>query len=181
KRESGELVYDGAIGCLEEATFAYGGGKPKEVGESAFAYASDLRCATFADSFAVIGANAFYGSGLFSVSIGKGVTSIGEGAFSACHNLTKFSVSQENPCFASEDGVLFGVDGEDAVLLCFPSGYRGDYTLPAFVNIGGKSRKVTRIATSAIVCAHELTRFSLPTGVTVGENNFIDCPKAVVV
>jgi len=46
-------------------------------------------------------------------------------------NLTTITVAPDNPVYASRDGVLF--DKEGKTLLCYPTGRKGAYTIPASV------------------------------------------------
>ena len=54
-----------------------------------------------------IGVLAFDGrSGVTNISIGSGVTSIGEQAFIACYGLTAITVNMANPAYSSVAGVF---------------------------------------------------------------------------
>ncbi|WP_373835383.1 leucine-rich repeat domain-containing protein [Bacteroides heparinolyticus] len=76
-----------------------------------------------------IGNSAFNScSALESVKIGKDVTKIGKGAFTNCPKIKAFDVAEENTHYKSKDGVIFTED--DKVLLIYPSGKEGVYTVP---------------------------------------------------
>ena len=64
-----------------------------EIGEYAFAYCSGLTSLTLPDGITSIGSRAFYGcSGLTSLTLPAGITSIGEYAFSGCSGLTSLNL-----------------------------------------------------------------------------------------
>src|ERR1035438_3637731 len=78
------------------------------------------------------GINAFQGcSGLTSVTISGIVTSIGGGAFMDCSGLTAITVAAQNPAYASISGVLF--NRSQTMLIAWPGGNGGDYTIPGSV------------------------------------------------
>ncbi|HXF10713.1 MAG TPA: leucine-rich repeat domain-containing protein, partial [Desulfuromonadaceae bacterium] len=68
---------------------------------------------------------------LTSVAIPSSVTSIGNSAFYICPGLKEINVDPQNPAYSSVDGVLFNKDR--SVLIAFPGGWVGDYTMPAGV------------------------------------------------
>ena len=64
-----------------------------EIGEYAFAYCSGLTSLTLPDGITSIGDDTFYGcSGLTSLTLPAGITSIGEFAFSYCSGLTSLTL-----------------------------------------------------------------------------------------
>ena len=67
---------------------------------------------------------------------GKPVTKIGESAFWGCSSLTSIEVGKGNSEYSSEDGVLF--DKNKTVLIQFPAGKSGHYTIPDSVNSIGE-------------------------------------------
>ena len=68
-----------------------------------------------------IGENAFYGSeNLAGIAIPGSVISVSKGAFDMCRGLRRIEVADENPVYASFDGVLY--DTQQKVLLAYPAG-----------------------------------------------------------
>ena len=64
-----------------------------EIGEYAFAYCSGLTSLTLPDGITSIGSRAFYGcSGLTSLTLPAGITEIGESTFSNCSGLTSLTL-----------------------------------------------------------------------------------------
>ena len=135
------------------------------IDDLAFYYCSRLASITIPAGVRSIGAHAFEWSGLTSVTLSKSVTNIGFAAFSHCYDLTQIHVANENPTFASEDGVLFSKD--KTTLLGFPGGRAGGYEIPGFV---------TRIANAAFSNSISLTSVTIPNSVnTIGEHAFYYC------
>ncbi|MBR0277396.1 MAG: leucine-rich repeat domain-containing protein, partial [Clostridia bacterium] len=97
---------------------------------SVFYHCSNLSRVTIPDSVTRIGGWAFLDcTDLASVTIGSGVTYIGPYAFGGCSSLTTIEVSENNPNYSSQDGVLF--DKGKKKLLVYPSGNeRTEYTIP---------------------------------------------------
>lgn len=76
-----------------------------------------------------IGNNAFNScSALKSVTIGKDVNKIGQGAFTNCQFIEAFVVDGQNKNYKEKDGVLFTKD--DKKLLLYPCGKKEDYIVP---------------------------------------------------
>ena len=76
-----------------------------------------------------IGNNAFNScSALKSVTIGKDVEKIGQGAFTNCQFVKAFDVDVHNAKYEAINGVLFTKDKTS--LLLYPCGREGDYTVP---------------------------------------------------
>lgn len=102
------------------------------IGDSAFAYASGIDEVIVPSSVISIGAYAFRGSSISTVTLGSSIISVGNGAFADCRKLEAINVDGANPMYASRDGVLF--DREMTLLLCYPSGRRdSSYTIPKSV------------------------------------------------
>ena len=79
-----------------------------------------------------MGAYAFYGSGLTTVSLGSGVLYIGDYAFCSCASLRDILVDDANPVYRDTDGVLFSKDG--SVIIACPQGKRvNSFSVPAEV------------------------------------------------
>ncbi|MCZ7636485.1 MAG: leucine-rich repeat protein [Verrucomicrobia bacterium] len=136
------------------------------IGDSAFSGCSGLTSITIPDSVTSIGSSAFSGcSGLTSVVIGGSLTSIGGWAFEGCLGLNSIEVGSNNATYSSLDGVLF--DKGRTLLVWFPRGRRGDYTIPA---------NVTNIGQGAFSGCSGLTNLSIPDSVTsIGQGAFSGC------
>ena len=164
-------------------------GKPvTKIGESAFWGCSSLTSVTIGDSVTSIGKYAFrYCKSLTGVTIPDSVTSIGESAFWGCSSLTSIEVGKGNSEYSSEDGVLF--DKYETVLIQFPAGKSGHYTIPDSVTIGKSAFKncssltsvtipdsFTSIWSWAFQYCSSLTSITIPDSVTsIGGNAFRGC------
>ena len=113
-----------------------------------------------------IGEQAFLGcNGLTNVTIGTNVTSIASDAFSGCSSLTAIWVDTHNSVYSDEDGVL--LNQSQTILLTYPSGRAGGYTIP---------NSVTNIADEAFAGCINLTNITIPNSVTsIGDNAFDTC------
>ena len=113
-----------------------------------------------------IGDWAFYGcTKLTRVKIPDSVTGIGYAAFSKCGSLKSIDVGEGNTEYSSEDGVLF--DKNKTVLIHFPAGKGGHYTIPD---------GVTSIGDHAFIKCISLTSVTIPDSVTsIGALAFRDC------
>jgi hypothetical protein len=121
------------------------------------------------------------------VTIENGVINIGYGVFSRCHslkgitipasvtrigirafsgeNFESVEVEKSNEKFSTEHGVLFSKD--KSVIIRFPSGRRGKYTIP---------NSVTRISSGAFIDGSSLASVIIPDSVTsIGNQAFADC------
>jgi hypothetical protein len=108
-----------------------------------------------------------YSPGVAGVTIGTNVTAIGEYAFYDCTNLTAISVNSTNLYYSSTNGVLF--NKTRTMLIQFPSGLGGSYTVPG---------TVTNIGDGAFGDAFGLTGVVIPNSVTgIGEETFYSCEK----
>ena len=102
------------------------------IADSAFAYAAGIDEVVMPSSIVSIGAYAFRGSSITSVTVGSSVMSIGKGAFADCRGLRAINVDGANPMYTSKDGVLF--NSNMSTLLCYPSGRQSSsYTIPESV------------------------------------------------
>ena len=100
------------------------------------------------------------------MSIGSGLTTIGNNAFYACWALTQFNVDEANEAYCSDGGVLFNKD--KTTLLQYPAGKtETDYAVPT---------GVTSIAKYAFAVSNALTEVTLPEGLTdIAEYAFAWC------
>ena len=111
--------------------------KVDTIANGAFEFCFKLTSVTIPKSVLTIGHNAFYRSGINSLSISASVTFIGDCAVGGCSNMTSISVDAANPVYSSKDGVLFNKNRTKVV--AFPSGIWGDYTIPESVDTIGLS------------------------------------------
>ena len=149
------------------------------IGNSAFSGCGHLTAVDMGDSVESIGGYAFgWCARLESVVLGAGVREIGttndvHWAFASDKSLTAIDVAEDNPVFASRDGMLFSKDF-GTLVLC-PSGKTGNCRVP---------EGVERIKEWAFGFNAGLTGVELPSGLTdIGEGAFQLCAglTAVVV
>lgn len=132
----------------------------------AFCYCFNLASVNIPTNLAVLGDSAFYQcSSLLALHIPASVTKIGSSAFARCTSVTAISVDVLNPAYSSCGGVVF--DKAQTLLVQYPGGLAGSYTVPA---------GVTAIAECAFQCSTGLTAVSLPKSlVSLGESAFDGC------
>ncbi|WP_321437228.1 leucine-rich repeat domain-containing protein [uncultured Bacteroides sp.] len=143
---------------------------------------------TLPNSVTSIGDDAFYCTGLTSITIPDGVTSIGIHTFIGCTKLKEFIVSENNPAYNSVEGVLFSKDCTK--LIVYPNAKSNIYTLPNSVTSIGDyafycctglasitiSNSVTSIKSFAFAGCSGLTSITIPNSVTsIGESAFSHC------
>lgn len=159
------------------------------IGIRAFSNCPALTSVTIPDGVTSIGGNAFLGcTGLTSIFIPDGVTSISIGAFMSCTSLTEIIINENNPNYASIDGVLFNKTYTE--LMACPAGKAGIYNIPegvisvcdgAFYSCTGLTSVtipggVTSIGNLAFWGCNGLTSVSIPASVTfIGTAAFCGC------
>ncbi len=116
-------------------------------------------------SLTTIGDGAFSGANLVYVSISDAVTSIGTGAFSGCRNLVEIKVSEGNPNYADQNGILFN-KGITTLILCPPKNPVTTYSIPD---------TVTSLESGAFAYNETLTSISGSSIESVGTGVFRDC------
>ena len=109
------------------------------IGNYAFRGCTQLKGIELTPNIRTIGAYAFYGSSLESVTIPAETVSIGEYAFCGCYSLRSIEVLPENPSYADENGVLTDKSGQ--VLLAYPAGRTDN-----FYSISAKVREIRTMA-----------------------------------
>jgi hypothetical protein len=98
---------------------------------------SDVRRVVISEGITDIGSDVFtLCHGMISISIPKSVTHISPQMTSHCLAFTTFIVDQGNPNYCSVDGILLSKD--NTTLVKFPSGRRGVYTMPSYIQIIGE-------------------------------------------
>ena len=159
------------------------------IGRSAFRGCSGLTSVGIPEGVTSIGQSAFrVCTSLVSVSVSASVASIGEAAFRDCSNLTEIKINENNPNYASNDGVLFNKTYTE-LILC-PAGKAGIYNIPEGVTLIGSfafevcsgltsvaiPASVTSINIGAFYGCSGLTSVTIPASVsTIGERTFRDC------
>jgi len=110
-------------------------------------------------------------SNLSSVMIPASVISNEFKQFQGCTSLTSIVVDATNPCYSSNDGVLF--DKSQTTLVQFPKGKAGRYTIPA---------SITSIRSGAFHYCRCLTSITIPASVTsINIAEFLSCSSLTVI
>ena len=133
----------------------------------AFCSCSNLKNIMIPDRVRKIGSGAFgFCDSLTTITIPASVTEIGNDAFNCCNNLMNISVSLDNPCYSSEDGVLFNKD-KTKLILYPPKKVGNAYSIPG---------SVTEIAGWAFAECRNLTVITIPDYVIkIGDCAFDHC------
>ena len=141
------------------------------IGDEAFVNCSGLTSVTIPEGVTSIRDEAFYRSGLTSVVIPSSVASIGVWAFRSCSGLTAITVDAANTEYGSLDGVLF--NKSQSTLIQYPGGISGSYTIP---------EGVTSIGYWAFSGCDSLTSVTIPEGLTsIGGGAFFYCSGLTVI
>ena len=129
--ENGEATITGYEGAGGDITIpsTIGGNPVTSIGSWAFAWCNRLTSVSIPDSVASITDYAFiFCANLTNVVIGAGVAYIGDDVFGRCGSLISIYVASGNSAYTSVDGALF--DKDMSVLIRYPSGRTGTYTVP---------------------------------------------------
>jgi hypothetical protein len=147
-----------------------------------------LTFVTIGNSVTNIGEEAFIACyNLISITLPPSVTRIGKGAFEACFSLIAIDVDENNPVYASENGILF--NKAKTILIQYPAGKPGtDYVIPdsvtgieskAFNGCNLASITIPRNITSIgdmVFSDSDLIFIVIPDSVTnIGNEAFRDC------
>ena len=137
-----------------------------DIKDNAFKGCNKLNNINIVNGVTNIGDDAFRGcSGLISIAIPGSVISVANTAFSGCDSLTNIEVSNENLNYFSIDGVLFNKN--NTVLIIFPAGKSGSYTIPS---------TVTDVGYLAFERCFGITSITIPDSVTnIGDGTFGGC------
>ena len=135
------------------------------IGREAFASCTSLKNVILPDALVTLNTLAFYGSGLEEVTVGAGLTSLGDGTFSGCEELQVINVAEGNPKYSSYDGVVY--NKAQTELLMVPGARSGSYTLPGTVDT---------IAPYAFAGVKKITEVNLNSGLKkIGKYAFSEC------
>lgn len=161
-----------------------------EIGMGAFYHCSSLEGIELPETLTSIYSNAFfYAESIPTITIPKNVTFIDEAVFCGCTSLKAFSVDPNNNSFCSVDGMLCNKEGN--VILAFPGGRIGDYTVPdGFIEIAPAAfneslvssvtlpEGIVKIGDSAFSNSYSLESIWLPNSLLEIESNmFTWCDK----
>ena len=137
-----------------------------EIAYCAFAHIEMLETVFIPDSILKIGRSAFDTcNALSTVSIGKNVMEIAGSSFNNCESLTNVIISNDNPNFSFDDGVLFN-KSKTKLLKCF-SNKKGAYFIPI---------SVREINDWAFYKCSSITSISIPPFITTfGQKVFYGC------
>ena len=172
--ESGNTVYDSrdncnaiiktadnalVIGCANTTIPA----TVTRLQDYAFQRCKGLGEVALSDNITSIGRNAFTDSGITSLSIGKGLSSIGESAFSSLDNLSSITIDEENATYDSRDNCNAIIRKADNTLIAGCGGT----VIPATVTVIGEE---------AFWECGNLTSITIPATVTtIGDAAFWRC------
>lgn len=149
----GDLAFCECIGLTSLTVHGNG----NHIGSGAFKDCDALTSVTLADGVSSVGREAFSGCrSLESVTVSASVTSIPSSAFEDCESLVRIDVSEGNPHYTSQDGVLFNATGD--VLVKYPRARLDTaYTVP---------NGVRSIMHRAFYHCYYLNSVTIPDGVT---------------
>lgn len=135
------------------------------IGASAF-LGTKISSVAFSSALTYINGSAFKScNSLTEVFIPASIEKIGRAAFAECANLRSISVDENNPNYASVDGVLFDKNAD--TLIQYPSGLSGGYQIP---------EGVASIGYGAFSHCEKITYITVPDGVTaIGDYAFEFC------
>jgi len=157
------------------------------IGDSAFDNCTGLTSIIIPDNVIQIGIGVFLNcTGLSTVIIGRGLSSIGDFAFSAV-GLIQIIVDKDNESFTSLNGVLF--NKSKTLLIQYPQSKSGAYDIPTgVISVGCWSfgnctaltsvtipYSVTTIERYAFYYCESLTSIIIPNSVTTIEENAFEC------
>lgn len=123
-----EIGHSAIYGCSNLNSVKLPAGLTK-LSHDLFNKCTSLEVINLPASIEYIDENAFYGcSALKNIDISDKVNFIGNGFVIGCTSLTSINVAPGNSMYTDIDGVLF--NKEKTKLLAYPSGIKGEYTVP---------------------------------------------------
>ncbi len=142
----------------------------REIKEYAFSECSRLKAIQIPDSVTSLGTYVFEQSGLETVTIGSGVSSIDTYAFLGCEKLKEISVNPNNKNYQSIDGSLYQKNSTSVALLQYPRAKESTvFSVSNEINL-------TSINSTAFLGAKNLSVIVLPKTVSyIGRNSFQRC------
>lgn len=137
-----------------------------KIGRGAFYECSNLTHLELPTSVCIIENYAFFNcKNLTSLEIPRHVVKIGDGAFWGCTKLIKLNVVPDNPCYCSENNILFSKD-KTKIIYC-ARGKQGSYKIPITVK---------EIGNDAFSGCRGLTNIEMPNSVKmIGNAAFSGC------
>ena len=158
-----DIGHDAFSGCTSLTSIDIPG---SWVGSNAFDGCTSLTSIDISGNW--VCSNAFRGcSSLVSITIPNTIKLDGGSSFTECPSLQEINIAENNPKYASENGVLFNKD--KTTLLAYPGGKTGEYVIPS---------SVTSIARSAFDGCLNLTAITIPDSVnSIGSYTFAGCLK----
>ncbi|MDR0919924.1 MAG: leucine-rich repeat protein [Oscillospiraceae bacterium] len=190
--DSVESIINNAFKNCTSLTSVTIGNGVTTISEYAFRNCTSLVSIVLGNNVEIIESSAFYDcKSLTEINLPDSLTKIGQNVFSDCislksitipknlktihswtflgDELTNINVDDENPYFASIDGVLF--DKELKKLIIYPAGREGDYVIPD---------GVTEIVQYAFYKQKYITSVTLPDSITeIGNYAFYECHSLV--
>ena len=158
-RNIGNSAFHNCTGLVEVVI----GAAVTNIGNGAFRFCENLTDITIPESVEHLDDWAFsHCFALTNVMMSAGVTNIGIAPFGGCRNLMSIAVADDNPAYASVDGLLLTKDGKALV-----QGINRDVAIPDSVeNIEG----------CAFFLCDALTSMTIPAGVkNIGYGAFVGC------
>ena len=183
------------IGCMRLTSVAI----PKNISvieRDTFKNCESLTSAEIPENVKSIGEDAFMGcESLTKINIPDSLTDIGSNAFLSCSGVTAFEVSENNPVYTSENGVLLSKDKSELICYCCGSP-ETEYTVPENVksideyafsgcnalNTVTLNENITEIKSFTFSRCKNLKSFVIPENVvSIGDNAFYSCPSLLSV
>jgi len=143
----------------------------QSIGKDAFSANSSLEYVKLPQNLQSIGESAFYNcSSLKSITLPENIQSIAEDAFNGCDSLESIWISEDNPVYATIDGILFKKDTK--LLMVYPAEKKDTmYSVP---------QGILSVCDMAFYGCDALSSVSLPEGLqSIGSFAFANCPSLV--